>query len=444
MFRIKSVSKLCLTLSLCFLIAGCTKKTNQDSGSESSSAAPGASSAPGASDQSKSVSDANKAKKKPRIVHEVMINALPDDPFASQRPPAFLKIINGHEHVESRNELPKFFEAMDQTNIEKSVILASPLYTYRLGSAGFTDYKENNEEVLAMAKMHPDRLIPFVVVYPDDEDAPEQLLRHLENGAKGVKLYAGHGASHGMGPFHTMDLNDPRLKKIYSILEEREIPVLYHVNYNKYADEFEAVLTEHPRMKVLCPHFCLTLKFHSRLRSLLERYPNLWTDVSFGYIQFQAEGFRRISKKPKSIRKLVQDFPDRFIYGTDLVITAHAPKTIEWMQINNDSYRDMLERSEYSFYGLKGNGPLKGLALAREHLQGIYRDNAEAWLFAKPSDEKPKPKKAAKKGEVGSPGRLVPAPKKGLFSTGEVIRPVKVPGDPRPAVKAIPAAPDKK
>lgn len=418
---------------------GCKKEAPTSTGSAAPGAVSGAvTSAPGA---------AEVKKKKEPIVHEVVINAVPVDPYASKRPSPFLKIINGHEHVESRKELPKFFKAMDATGIEKSVILASPMYTYRLGSAGFTDYKENNEEVVAMGKMHPDRLIPFVVIYPEDEDAPEQLLKHLENGAKGVKLFAGHGAKHGKGPFHTMPLNDPRLEKIYDILEEREIPLLYHVNYNKYRDEFEAVLAGHPRMKVLCPHFCLSLKYHSRVRSLLKRYPNLWTDVSFGYIQFQAEGFRRISKKPKSIRKLIEDYPDRFIYGTDLVITAHAPKTIEWMEINNNSYRDMLERPEYTFYGLEGNGPLKGLALKREFLQGIYRDNAEAWLYGKPKDPAPAPaKKKAVQPANGTPGLLspnkpvlvrpqvIPPPGQGVGSAGKLLQ-----RKGGPARKAAPA-----
>ena len=192
-------------------------------------------------------------------------------------------------------------------------------------------------------------------------------------------------------------------------------------------------------MKVLCPHFCLSLKYHSRVRSLLKRYPNLWTDVSFGYIQFQAEGFRRISKKPKSVRKLIQDFPDRFIYGTDLVITAHAPKTVEWMRINNNSYRDMLERDEYTFYGLEGNGPLKGLALSREYLQGLYRDNAEAWLYGKPKEPKPKKaKKAPAKGPAGAavapvtprltPPRVIPPPGRGIGKTEGLFKPKRAPG----------------
>ena len=157
----------------------------------------------------------------------------------------------------------------------------------------------------------------------------KKLRNFVARGAKGVKLFAGHGASHGHGPFHTMPLDDPRLTAVYEIIKEHNLPVLFHVNYAKYKDEFERVLTAHPTMKVLCPHFCLTLRDTRKVDSLLSRYPNLWMDVSFGWIQFQAEGYRRIDVKLK-VRAVINAHPNRFLYGTDLVLTDYENKDEEW------------------------------------------------------------------------------------------------------------------
>jgi predicted TIM-barrel fold metal-dependent hydrolase len=311
------------------------------------------------------------------------------DLLAADRSPPVTGICNAHEHVLNRKQLPKLLSAMERTGVVRTAILGSPRYTYYLGTAGFTEYDENNEEVLEMARMHPERLVPFVAIRPDDSDAVEKLVRYLDDGAVGVKLYAGHGGKDGRRvPFHTMPLDDARLEAIYRIIEERKVPLLFHVNYAKFPDELERVLASHPAMKVLCPHFCLTLSYHSQLRSLLERHPNLWTDVSFGWVQFQAEGYDRISGKPNAVRELIADFPDRFLFGTDLVITGHPRKSADWITINVNAYRDMLERERYPFYAL-GGLPLRGLHLEPPLLRRVYRQNCDEWLYAPPKPVSP-------------------------------------------------------
>jgi len=313
----------------------------------------------------------------------VLMNAEPNDPLKGQRPDPIVPITNVHEHMMGDSELEPLIAAMDTVGIERTVVLGSPIYTFKLGMNGFTEHDANNEAVLGLSQLEPDRIIPFVVIYPEDEDAPQKLQNYVARGARGVKLFAGHGASHGHGPFHTMPLDDPRLTAVYDVIKEHNLPVLFHVNYAKFTDEFERVLTTNPTMKVLCPHFCLTLRDTRKVKSLLDRHPNLWMDVSFGWIQFQAEGYRRIDVKPETVRKVIEAHPDRFLYGTDLVLTDYENKDEEWITMNMSFYRDLLERKTYSYYGLSG-GPLTGLNLSETLLTGIYRDNATAWLEGLP------------------------------------------------------------
>ena len=319
------------------------------------------------------------AVEQPAAKRTVLMKAKAVDPLAGQRPPPVVPITNVHEHIQSADTIPDLLAAMDNVGIERTVILGAPIYTFLLGRYGFYGHDTNNVAVLDMAAAHPDRLIPFVVAYPEDEHAVEKLRGYIAMGAKGVKLFAGHGAKHGDGPFHTMPLTDPRLDAIYTVIEEHNLPVLFHVNSTKYRAEFEQVLTAHPQMKVLCPHFCLTLRNTDKVRTLLERHKNLWMDISFGWVQFQAEGYRRIDKKPRTVAKLIADFPDRYTFGTDLVLTPHPSKNAEWITMNSAFYRDLVERKRYEFYGLSG-GPLAGLALPSALQTRLYRDNAEAWL----------------------------------------------------------------
>jgi uncharacterized protein len=314
---------------------------------------------------------------------QIYLHAPPDDPLKEERQTPIVPITNVHEHIIDIKNVPPVLAAMDQVGIEKVVVLGSPTYTFFMGPTGFTGHDANNAAVLSMAKAYPERIVPFVAVYPEDIDALAKLTAYIEMGAKGVKLFAGHGAKHGKGPFHTMPLDDPRLDAIYAKLEEENLPLLFHVNYGKFGDEFESLLQAHPNLKVLCPHFCLSLRDTRDVRKLLKKYPNLWMDVSFGWVQFQGEGFQRIDRKPDIVKKLLVDFPDRFTFGTDLVITPQKHKDQEWVRMNSAFYRDMLERDEYHFYGVSG-GPLKGLALPDEVLTQIYRDNAESWLNGPP------------------------------------------------------------
>ncbi len=304
-------------------------------------------------------------------------------------------LVNAHEHVQDAASLEKLREGMRRSGIERTLLLGSPRFTFVLGDAGFTDYDENNEFVLESARRWPNEFIPFVVINPEDDDAIEKLEHYLARGARGVKLFAGHGGKHGQGPFHTMSLVDERLLGIYEVLERRGVPVLYHVNFEKFGPELEAVLRAFPKLPVLCPHFCLALNDDSMLRRLLSTYPNFWTDISFGYVQFQIEGFRRLSERADAVRKLMEDFPDRFIFGTDLVITNMPVKSPEWISANVDAYRAMLESEEYSLpapiqeaakmvlsakHQRWSRQRFRGLHLPDSLLRRIYGENADDWL----------------------------------------------------------------
>ena len=129
------------------------------------------------------------------------MTAKPTDPLSGQRAAPVVPITNIHEHLMSESELAPLLSAMDQTGIERTIVLGSPIFTFLLGNNGFTHYDENNDLLLGLAQLEPDRIVPFVVIHPDDEDAPQKLEAYVARGARGVKLFAGHGAKWCYGQY---------------------------------------------------------------------------------------------------------------------------------------------------------------------------------------------------------------------------------------------------
>lgn len=299
--------------------------------------------------------------------------------------------INIHEHIQSEGEAPKLLAVMDGLGIERTVLVGSSWFTITLNEdVGFTRYDENNEELLRIVERWPGRFEAWPTVNPEDPDMLPKFQALVERGATGLKLYLGHGyktKKTGECFFHTRPLNDPRMLPLYAYCEERSIPVCYHVNPGPrtpgFAEEFTSVLRQFPDMKVICPHFMLSSINDARLREFLDTFPNLYTDISFGHDTYLKAGLQRISRDPTKFRALFTAYQDRFLFGTDCVITAYPGKDENWIRARYQAYLDMLGKETYT----SPIGPgetLNGLALPPDLLDRVLRRNYEAFLKKKP------------------------------------------------------------
>lgn len=288
------------------------------------------------------------------------------------------QIINMHEHLQSDQDVEKLLQANEKVGIEKTVLLGSPKETLLFdGSRGFSGYDENNRVLLDVAKKYPDKILAFCTIYWSDEDKLNKLKKCVEEGAEGLKLYNGHGF------YYEMPLDDLRMREIYDYLEEANLPVLYHVNGGKYLKEFRAVLEQHPKMKVICPHFCLLSGNLSALEKLLDDYPNLYLDISFGYVDYMKEGFERFNSDIDKYRNFIIKYQDRLVFGTDAVVTDASFKNAEWLAQVFNFYRQWLEDENFTFTVEKPNKiniEVKGLQLPSEVVEKIYHANAEMFL----------------------------------------------------------------
>ncbi|MFH0820947.1 MAG: amidohydrolase family protein [Candidatus Peregrinibacteria bacterium] len=303
-----------------------------------------------------------------------------------------LNIIDTHEHITSLKKAEELLKVMKTKGIVQTVLLPAPIETLTLnGNKSFTGYRENMDEILRIAKKYPASFIPFCTISPLDEGALEILKDCVNRGGRGLKLYNGHSLYYDI---FKMPLDSPVMDPIYAYAQEQQLPILYHVNISKYGNEFENVLKRYPNLKISVPHFMVFSTNLTRVADLLDRYPNLYTDISFGSEPFMAAGFRRISEHAREFQAFFERFQDRILFGTDMVLTDFEKKDSRYMRRILACYRNLLEKETFACQPVsdyyrsqkklqqyyQSTKRLNGLDLDEDILKSVYKKNAEQFL----------------------------------------------------------------
>jgi predicted TIM-barrel fold metal-dependent hydrolase len=299
-------------------------------------------------------------------------------------------IINCHDHVQDIGQAPKWIKAMDRAGVSTTIVVGSPDATFILKPSGrFNKYDENNEELMKMVDKYPDRFIAFPTIYTYDNNKLEKLQSYINRGAVGVKLFSGHYAS-----FHDIlgPLNHSTMFPVYEYLENNSIPIIWHVHlgiddiYNEFVD----VLARYPNLIITIPHFGLSSIKVSRLEYFLDTYPNLYTDISFGY--WAKDGLWRLSNYSAFYGGKLIKHQDRFQFGTDMVGTKHPRKTVEWIANLTQGYKDMLEKEYFNLtvkedieddFNGEYPGDFNGTNIPQEVIDKIYYDNVVKFICGK-------------------------------------------------------------
>jgi predicted TIM-barrel fold metal-dependent hydrolase len=307
-----------------------------------------------------------------------------DDPslVETELPRAAYGIVDIHEHAQFEKDAETLLKAMDEVGIRRSCLQAATIYTFTLNDKyGFEQYQENNQEIIKIKKRWPDRFCAFVTFDPLDANHLQQVKNDVAAGADGVKLYVGHGAKTGKGPFHVMALDDPRMEPFFAYAEATQLPVLMHVNLNKYWDETVSLLEKHPNLRLCLPHFGLHKNTEARLNRLgwlLDRYPNLFTDMSYGHHSFHIEGFDALAKTRSRTVAFLKRYADRVMFASDIVLES----TKTWGMVLNTlrSYRQFNELERFRFF-LVPERPMKGLGLDAATVKKMYEEAPARFLL---------------------------------------------------------------
>ncbi len=284
---------------------------------------------------------------------------LPPDPPVAACPTAQLTPITSvHEHISTAQRLDLIKAHMHAIDVERIVLLPF-----------FEEHAEQNGAQLKAA-LADEHILSFATVDPHDLDASRKIIAHIEAGGAGVKLFSGHRMYH-----LPTSIVSPNAWLVYQTIESLGVPLIMHVNGELYEDELRAVLEAFPKLRISCPHYCLFVRKSHRLHALLDQYPNLYTDVSFGSAHIAVSGAVNVSAHRDELRRVVRHHADRILFGTDLP-NGEDPGTKATADTLVRMYRDMLEKDEYSLLGQTH----RGLNLDPCTLEKIYRTNADAFL----------------------------------------------------------------
>ena len=214
---------------------------------------------------------------------------------------------------------------------------------------------------------------------------PEKQVRSLiDLGFDGVKLMF----SPDIQKYYGRGIDDPYYDKMFSLLEEEELPVLIHIAdpkefwnkggayYQKGFCEKEAMhkqalnmLDKHPRLRVCFAHFMFLSDKPDEAVRILEKYPNVYFDLTPG-----SEMYKSFSKNIPFWRGFFEKYSGRLLFGTDCNPWKNFNEKIELLV-----YNTLTSSGEFSVdcYGID---KLSGLSLDTLSVSRIAYENYFAFL----------------------------------------------------------------
>jgi hypothetical protein len=228
----------------------------------------------------------------------------------------------------------------------------------------------------------------------------DRLERLVERGAQGIKFWKDLGLSVRDGSGELLRVDDDRLAPIFDKAAKLGIPVMFHTSdpdaffrpidahnerYEELAahpdwgfygsqfskqellDQRDRVIARHPNTMFVCAHVAECGENIARVTQLLRTCPNVTVDISARASE--------LGRQPFSARRFFLEFPDRILFGADLL-----PEE----QMYRLYYRFLETEDEYFEYpthaSRQGRWSICGLNLPDEVLRKVYRENASRLL----------------------------------------------------------------
>jgi predicted TIM-barrel fold metal-dependent hydrolase len=299
-------------------------------------------------------------------------------------------VIDYHNHLDSL-EPDDVLRVMDACGIEKIVNI-----TMKTG-----------EEALRMIDKYrsadPKRFATIGWMDWSDVAEPDFVTRtiqrletQVERGAVGIKFWKDLGLSLRDASGQLVCVDDERLAPIFDKAAELGIPVMFHTadpdafflpidaqneRYEELAahpdwgfhgaqyaksellDQRDRVIARHPKTTFVAAHVAESGENLARAFDLLETYSNVSIDISARASE--------LGRQPYKARELFLKFPDRILFGSDLLPEESMYRLY---------YRFLETADEYFEYpshaSRQGRWNIYGLYLPDDVLRKVYRENA--------------------------------------------------------------------
>lgn len=249
----------------------------------------------------------------------------------------------------------KLLKAMDEAGVEKAWIFGLPVIKkwdanapkrprYYLGDEAPLYYYSGTDDILARDLMalpssQRERFAPFISGFnPTDMNAAKQVEALIERYPglwSGIgEVLTRHDALTALTAGETARADHPALMAVYKVAAKHRMPVLLHSNLSSlredepiYQPELENALKQHPDTRFVLAHAGTSESVEALqkpmknltdiLSQLLKRYDNLYIDLSWSVRDHYL--FEDEDQVDQDWLALIEDFPDRFLLGSDKV-----------------------------------------------------------------------------------------------------------------------------
>ena len=299
--------------------------------------------------------------------------------------------MHSHPYAMNEQELGEWVKTMDQMGITRTIIL-----TMATGH-------QFDSLVEAYGKF-PGRFELWCGFDYTGYDKPgfgpaavKELERCYKKGAKGV----GELGDKGEGEIYSkpvtgfgMHLDDPRMKPLLQKCAELHMPVNIHVaesiwmylpsdstndglmnaatwhvnlkpgmlDHNQLVQSLENAVRENPKTMFIACHFANCDYDLTKAGNLLDKYPNLFLDISARYAE--------TSTIPRYMQKFYDKYQDRLLYGTDMGMNKHMYQvTFRILETLDEHFYE----TQLFFY----HWSLNGFGLSDKILKKLYLTNAQ-------------------------------------------------------------------
>ncbi len=317
------------------------------------------------------------------------------------------RIVDCHVHLRDVASADRIVEIADIVGLDRiNVVCTIDRRRVNANPAALLCKARHPERVYAFCGLdHSSRLSGGELMTPS---LAEQVDRLIALGADGMKMIEGKPTTR---KFLDVPVDSPYFEDYFERLEQRRLPVLWHVNdpeefwdpertpdwakergwgydetdvqkEDQYA-EVERVLERHPGLVVIFAHFYFLSADLPRAARLLERFGGVHLDLAPGI-----EMLYNMSGDVARPREFFIQHADRIVFGTDISSGHTDAQTVARAGI----VRRWLESAdEYSvppevdfLLGKPQDGVMRGLSLPQEVLDKMYWTNFERIAGASP------------------------------------------------------------
>jgi hypothetical protein len=218
-------------------------------------------------------------------------------------------------HVPRRGSIESMIESMDRVGVRYVCITA-------FRSIG-PDMLRGNDEVAALQKRYPDRVLPYCTISPNysQKDIQKELERTYADGFRAVKIHDFHGRAYDSSPYHV----------VYEFANQFHLPILAHTWGKQNGSVLARMCEKYPDANMLFAHGGSANR---------EAYAQWANDLPNAYIDlvFSAQPYR-------NVEYFVANVPaEKILFGSDMPFLSLGQQIgkVLFARISDEAKRKLL------------------------------------------------------------------------------------------------------